>query len=313
MSTYIEIPGQPRCAIIGAHNAQEFMSPMVDGEIKSRGLIPRDYATHPVGYYSWATAVDFPLIPASERAARIAQKDAEKSHLTDIRMVGGENGAMIPSRDQNSKGYCWAHSGTSAHLLLRAAQGQPYSDLSAYSIACQEKSFRDEGGWGAEGIDFQVKFGCATSKTWPQQSMSRSNVNEAMKADALAHRVIDQWADLNVGEYDRNLTWDQVATLLLSNVPVVVDYNWWSHSVCAAKLVANAVMRIYTRMGSGKLATLQEFMKVWDEDDPVTAGTSLMIWNSWGDSWSSQGMGILTGGHAVPDGAIAPRTVSLTP
>ncbi len=55
--------------------------------------------------------------------------------------------------------------------------------------------------------------------------------------------------------------------------PVVVDYNWWSHSICALDLVSLSPFRI-------------------------------RIWNSWGDSWSEGGTGILEGGKAIPNGAL---------
>ncbi len=313
MSTIAHIT-QPPEAIIHDGNWWQFINPeLPDGTTGRHGLEPRNYATHPLGFYSWATAADFPLIPQAEWAARCQQKTQEKSWLSDIRNAAGPGSNPIPSRDQNGKGYCWAHSGVSAHLLIRAVMGEPYADLSAYSIACPIKNFRDEGGWGAQGLDYQVANGCATSATWPQQSMSRSNVNDAEKADAAAHKVIDQWADLNSGQYDRNLSFNQVATLLLADVPVVSDFNWWSHSVCAADLVNGAQQFGQTRMESGKLASLSEHAALWAMNDPVTAGFGIRIWNSWGNSWSSNGMGVLTGSKAVPDGSVAPRIVRPSP
>jgi hypothetical protein len=274
-------PGE---VLIHDGNYRDFLAPVVGGERKGHGLVPRDYRTHPVGRYAWATAVDFPLIPRSEWSARIKQMEAEKSRLSDIRMTAGPSGGMIPSRDQNGRGYCWAHSGVSAHLMARAVMGEPYADLSAYAIACIIKNYADDGGWGAQGVDWQVQNGCPTSQYWPQQSAARSNDNAAMRANAAQHKIIAQWADLNAAEYDRDLTFDQVATLLLSRVPVVVDYNWWSHSVCAVDLV---------------------------ETSPGQFG--VRIWNSWGDDWSDHGMGVLDPTKAVPDGAVAPRLVMASP
>jgi len=305
---YLHTTGE---VIIHEGNYRQFVNPTIDGETKRCGTVPRP-ATHPVGCYTWAPkAVDIPLIPSGEYAARITDRIAQKAQLSDIRMTGGPGGGMIPSRDQNGKGYCWAHSGVSAVLLWRAFTGMPYADLSAYSIACPIKNFADEGGWGAQGVDWQVKNGCATSATWPQQSMSRSNVTNAEKADALQHVVTAQWADLSVGEYDRKLTFDQLVTLLLSDCPCVTDFNWWSHSVCGADPVNGAGLFSLTRREDGKLATLQEFEAIWDVSNPVTAGLGLRIWNSWGDSWSQQGMGVLTGNKATPDSCVGLRSVKL--
>src|SRR5258706_217254 len=97
---------------------QIVVDPMIDGQVRKRGLIPRDYGTHPPGFYG-EKAFDMPLIPRSEWSERIKDMEANKSRLSDIR-------GDIPSRDQNGKGYCWAHSSVSAMILLRARDGQPY-------------------------------------------------------------------------------------------------------------------------------------------------------------------------------------------
>ena len=270
----------PNEVVIHDGNYQQFLAPRDPNAQGTHGLKPRDYAKHPVGAYPWATAVDFPLIPRSEWSARIKEKESSLSRLSDIRMTRGPNGGMIPSRYQNGKGFCWAHSGVSAHLMVRAVMNEPYADLSAYAIACIVKDYADEGGWGAQGVDWQVQNGCPTSATWPQQSMSRSNDNAAMRADAAKHKIVAQWADLSAAEYDRDLTFDQVGTLLLCNIPVVVDYNWWSHSVCAIDLV---------------------------ETSPGKFG--VRIWNSWSDSFGANGTAVLEGQKAIPDGAVAPRLV----
>lgn len=297
--------------IIHDGNAHQFITPREPNDQGTHGLIPRPYAAVPRGSYPWASAIDFPLIDQSEWAARIAEKDAAHNWLTDLRMKSGPGGGMIPSRDQNGKGYCWAHSGTSAHLLFRAKMGAPYADLSAYAIACQIKNFADEGGWGAQGVDWQMQNGVPTSATWPQQSMSRSNVNEAMKADAAKHKITGEWADLQAQQYDRSMSWAQLVTLLLSDCPVVTDFNWWSHSVCGAALTNGANHYGKTRdADSGKLISLPDFDDVWGMSDLVTGGIGLIIWNSWGDSWSNQGTGVLTGNKAVPDGAVGLRSVA---
>lgn len=242
------------------------------GQGHAKGLIPRDFAKYPVGYLMCAKPFDATLIPESEWQVRLDAQKAAKAQLSDIRNRGN-NGQPIPSRDQNGKGFCWAHSGVSAHLALRAAMGEPYADLSAYAVACIIKGYRDEGGWGAEGVEWEAANGCPTSQFWPQQSMSRTNDNAQMRANAALHKVTE-WMDLEPANMKA-----QLVTCLLSNIPVVVDFNWWSHSVCALDLVS-----------------LVPF--------------SIRIWNSWSDTWSENGTGILSGSKAMPDGALAPRVVT---
>ncbi len=296
--------------IIGDHTdpAVYLNDTVIGGERKGRGLIPRNYTTHPVGCYARGTPPDFDLIPPGEYSERIKDMVATQSQLSDIRMKG-MFGAMMPSRDQNGKGFCWAHSSTSALLLVRARDGQPYVDLSAYAIACIIKNYRDEGGWGAESTDWIIENGCPSSQFWAQQSMSRSNDTPAMRANAALHKVTETWMEV-AAQYDRKLTLAQEATCLLSRIPVVKDENWWSHSICGADLVDGASQRWHTRMPTGKLATLQEFEKIWGMNDPITAGFGVRIWNSWGESYGVNGMGVLTGSKAVSDGACALRVAT---
>ncbi len=246
------------------------------------GLIPRDYSTHPVGHYkSIPPLFGVPMMTDDEIEAAIVRKNADHSWLSDLRLVG-MFGQPIPSRDQNGKGYCWAHSSVSANLLIRARDNQPYADLSAYAIACIIKGYRDEGGWGAESVDWQVANGCPTSKTWPQQSMSRSNDNAAMRAEAALYKPTGVWADMQPND-NRAL-----ATCLCKDDPVVFDSNRWSHSICACRLIA------------------------WG---PNGRNLKVQIWNSWGDDWRSgtnePGMGILPSSDsgASPDGQVALITV----
>jgi len=264
-----------------------------DGERFAMGLIPRNYSAVPVGSLegsvTFGDAVDVPRIPLAEWPDRIADKVAAKSQLSDIRNYAN-NGQPIPSLDQNGRGYCWAHSATAAAILLRAVAGMPYVRLSAYAVACIIKDYRDQGGWGAQGLDFIRERGVPSVEHWPEKSVDRSNDNPATWDNAALHKVSEGFIDLDEPQYDRRLTFQQVGTCLLSNIPVVGDFNWWGHSVCLMDLVD---------VDTSKPAT-----------DMRRYG--VRIWNSWRDSWGTNGTGVLTGSKAVPDGATAPRSIALS-
>jgi hypothetical protein len=274
---------RPGEIIIDESNYANHINPIVDGNPVSRGLVQRNFNTHPVGYLGGICpameGVNIPLIPRNEWSDRIKDLVATKSQLSDIRLTGNK-GNPIPSLDQNGKGYCWAHSSTAAVMLTRAIMGEPYVPLSAYAVACMEKNFRDEGGWGAESLEFISNRGVPSSEFWPMQSMSRANDNPATWENAARHKVVDGWVDLQQDQYDRKLNFDQVATLLLCRVPVVCDFHWWGHSVCALDLV-----------------------------EPSPGQFGVRILNSWGDDWSDRGMGVLSPAHSVPNGAVAPRVL----
>ena len=227
---------------------------------------------YPAGYLAWAKPFDMPIIPESEWQGRLDEQVATKGQLSEVRNRGMW-GSPIPSRDQDGVGYCWCHSGTSAVLISRAVMNEPYLDLSAFAVGCMIKGYRDEGGWGSEGVEFIALRGIPTSDFWPQRSMSRSNDNPNTWANAAFHKNLE-WMDLDPGKMKAELV-----TCLLLGIPVVSDFNWWSHSVLTMDLVSLSPFR--TR-----------------------------IWNSWGDGWSENGTGILEGSKAIPDGALGVRVTS---
>ena len=265
--------------VINDDNYTQHVDPVVNGERVSRGAIPRDYSIQ--GYQSspMSYAVNIPLIPRSEWSDRIKEMEKTKSRISDIRRTA-LNGSHIPALDQNGQGYCWAYSTGASILLTRAVMNQPYVRISPHAVACKIKGFRDQGGWGALSMEFAVKYGFPSEEFWPQKSMSRQNDNDKTWENARLHQVTEGWWDLDQQAYDRNLAFDQVMTLLLSRIPVVLDYNWWGHSVCGM--------------------------------DPVEVekgSFGIRILNSWTDNWGDKGEGVLQGSKAIPNGAVAPRVV----
>lgn len=235
-----------------------------DGRMK--GQKSRNFAKNPVGCYAAAQAFSMPLVPPSEQQSKLDALTASNATGIDMRAIGNY-GASIPTRDQGQKGYCWAHSPVSAMLVLRAMMNEPFADLSAYSVACPIKNFRDEGGWNSEAVQYIADHGVATSATWPQQSMSRACV-QASAEERLKYRYSD-WADL-----DPNNMMQQMITVLLSGGVMAADFNWWSHSVAVIALLSINPFKV-------------------------------MIMNSWGDSWSQAGLGVLEGNKAVASAATA--------
>jgi hypothetical protein len=258
--------------VISDHNYIDYINPVVNGDRKKCGTRPRDLMRAPYGMSAVAKPFDLPLIPESEWQSRLDAQIVAKARLSDVRNRMGPGGGPIPSTDQDGVGYCWCHSGTSACLMVRALNNQPFVDLSAFSVGCLIKNYRDEGGWGLEGVEFAAEHGIASSEFWPQRSMKRSNDTPEMRANAKLHRVTE-WMELE----SRNKA--QLVTCLLMNIPVVSDFNWWGHSVLAVDLVSLNPFRI-------------------------------RIWNSWGDGWSENGMGVLEGSKAIPDDMTAPRVLT---
>lgn len=285
--------------------ASRVFAPVIDGQPKGHGYVPRDYRVYPAQMFD--PPDQMPLIPQGEWAERIREKNAKKSWLRDIRDTAN-GGQPFPSLDQNGQGYCWAYSVTTCVMLVRALMNQPYVRLSAHGVACMVKGFRDEGGWCGLSAKFVREKGVPSVAFWQEKSMSRSNDRPETWANALLHRVTEEWVDLTRNVYDQNLTWAQVVSCALSNIPQANDFNHWSHSVAGGlRLVDGNALRDCTRAESGKLMGAVEVARFWGLDNPVTMGFGNEILNSWTDGWGDRGLGVLTGNKAIPDGALAIR------
>ena len=272
--------------VIGSENFKKVLTVDIDGKRMSRGLVPRDYNKFPIGSYEMERAYDpseLPLIPREEWPERISEGMAKQMFLSHIR-DRGDNGNPIPALNQNGQGYCWFYSGTGGIQLLRAKANQEYVALSAHSGAWTIKGGRDQGGWGAAGLEFQMERGVIPQSLWPQGSMNgRRYGTPANWEVAKRYRCIESWMDITGRAYDKDMTFDQVMTCLLLNIPVIGDFNWWGHSVI-----------------------LMDPVKVTDSRDLYDANTwGVRNLNSWGNNWGNNGTSVLKGRKAVPDGGAA--------
>ncbi len=220
-------------------------------------------------------------IGREDRLCLDRKKHIETDHYDDLVYCATvPNGTLVTRRNGTVlvSGNCWAYSTGSAITVVRALNHAPYVRLSPHAVACKIKNFRDEGGWCGLSAEFARTKGYPTVRTWPEKSMSRANDKPEVWTEAALSIVTEDFCDLTRAVYDQNLNFDQVASCLLMGIPCMVDFNWWSHSVCALDLV---------------------------EVEPGSFG--LLIWNSWSDSWGTQGMGVLRGSQAIPNGAVAIR------
>lgn len=291
--------------VIGEDNWQKHcLDVFIDNKRMSRGLVPRDYTTHPVGCYARGYAFgmravdDVPLIPMEEWPERIAEREAKRSQISDVRLTAN-GGRPIPSLDQDGYGYCWTHSATMALILLRALAGLAYVRLSAFAIACIIKNYQDQGGWGAAALDFLVNgftrggrhyLGVPSVDFWPEKSTSRANDNEQTWSNALLHTVTEGFIDVEAAAYDRQLSAQQVGSCSLANLPVIGDFNWWGHSVCIMDIVD-----VYPDRSARDIRRY---------------GTRII--NSWKDAWGVLGTGVLKDSQAFPDGATCPRVPKIS-
>ena len=171
---------------------------------------------------------------------------------------------------------CWAYSTTQAVEVMRMIQNHPYVMLSPESLG-PSVSWRNAGNSLDSSLQQVRDFGvCPVTCMDKEYSRSPSRWKAGWEKQALLHRVTG-WYD--VGNFD------ELMTLLMLRVPVVVGLAWWSHAI------------IYF--------------------DPVEISTGkygVKFRNSWGASWPSagaDGWSILTESKATPSlGAFAPIAVT---
>lgn len=250
---------------------------------RARGLVPRNYDEFPQGCYAAAPAWDIaslPLVPWDEIPDRIAHMEETKTRLIDLV-------EKLDPLDQNGQGYCWFYSGTAAIQCLRMRNNQKNVRLSAHSGAWVIKGGRDQGGWGAQGLDFQRDRGVMPVSLWPEKSMNGNAYNTAANWEvAKEYRATEGFVDLNSAQYDRELTVHQIISCYLNRIPVISDFNWWGHSVCGLWMYD-----IYPHKA---------------KNDPNRYAANEIL-NSWARTWGQNGRGILKDSKAFPNGASAPR------
>ena len=249
--------------VIHENNADDHRQLVFDGQRRYFG-----YKKRPAGIvYESAKAFPFPVIPRSEWDDRIAEMEKEKTRISDMLLDAG-----IPSLNQQQTNYCWCNAVVGCVQAIRAQQGEPYVPLSPASVAAPIKNYSNEGGWGAEALEYIAKNGVAAQELWPANAISRQYF-DASRENAKLH-IVTEFYELDSGNFD------QVMTNLFNRIPTAIGLSWWSHEVMACDPVA---------LGNGKYG--------------------LRFRNSWGDSYGNLGFNILTEAKATPDDACAPGVV----
>jgi len=219
----------------------------------------------------------------------------KKKHISQDRYVGNvfcatvPNGTLVTRRNNSVliSHNCWFYSGTAAIQCLRMRDNQKNMRLSAHSGAWVIKNGRDQGGWGAQGLDFLKDRGVMPVSLWPEKSMNgRQYDTPANWEVAKEYRATEGFVDLQPPAYDRDLTAHQIISCYLNRIPVISDFNWWGHSVCGL--------------------WCYDIDKSRSKNDPKRYAANEIL-NSWGKGWGKNGRGILKDSKAFPNGASAPR------
>lgn len=240
-----------------------------DGKPFGKGWEPR-----PMADEGFAAPFPFPLIPQSDWKGMIEDGEKGKSFLSHL----GDR-AGIKRKNQRRTNYCWIHGPVSAMEYVRAAQNQPYVELSPASVGAPMTKYANAngdpagvGGWGTRGLKYLSDVGCCSVATWPNNKINPALDTVASRAERQNYRVTEWW-DVK--------TFAQVMTCLLMRIPVPVGLGWWGHLVLA----------------------------VDPKYDSKTGQFGYLIDNSYGTDYGQNGRAILLGSRAIPNDACAPRVV----
>jgi hypothetical protein len=236
------------------------------------GTVPRDYAAMPARPYG---AVDMPVLSMQEIEDRAVQMARDETRLSDLYLAAGwEN------LNQNGFNFCWQFGPAHGLMLLRLVQNQGYVRLAAACPATVHTRGQNVGSWGAQGMENLTQMGAPAVGVFPEFSMRTGDVTDAVKANALKYRITEGWFDAAAPMWDRNMSYQQVLTLLACRIPVVADFDYWGHCVCLVDPVVTAPGVIDVR-----------------------------LINSWKD-WGMRGLAVAKGSKARPDNAVAPRVAT---
>lgn len=215
--------------VISDKNYKDFLDPVVDGQKVGRGLIPRDYNTHPVGSIPRAVKFNLPIMSRQEMKERIKDRAATGN---TIPRYCDKNGVKI--KNQKNTNFCWMYATVKCVEIMRVMARMPYVELSATSCAARIKNYANVGGWGYEAINYLTKYGCDPASIWPDDlgtaGINRKYDTEQSRKEREKYKVNEFW------ELQRN-NFDQLVTCVLLNIPVSIGLDWWGHQVAVVDAV----------------------------------------------------------------------------
>lgn len=175
--------------------------------------------------------------------------------------------------NQERTNYCWCNGVVHCVEVLRLVQGESLVRLSPASIGGPLTGYRNVGGWGSKALEYVVEHGVVPQSDWPANAIDQRYDTEATRK-LRANYQVDDWYDVPPRNFDAMMT------CLLLRMPCAVAYNWWGHLVCA--------MDPYHKNGQ----------------------FGVVIDNSWGTSWGTNGRSVLMEGKGTPDECIAAKVVT---
>jgi hypothetical protein len=173
--------------------------------------------------------------------------------------------AKVPILNQKNLPYCWCYGTVGLMSVAYAQAGLPVGYLSATSVAAKIKNYVKVGGWAGEAIEGIQRFGVSTTEFWPEAVLDRRYDTPDQRENAARHKVVEF-------EEVPPKSFAAVATALLTGKGCTLGLAWWGHLVYATRLVV---------LGRNEFG--------------------VVIRNSWGPDWETNGTAVLVESRATPD------------
>ncbi len=246
-------------------------NPHAAGRLRLFGLCapPQEYA-------AVHTATAYPeelIIPRAKWPGLIAEAKRSQTLLSQI-----ARRCKVPVLNQYSLPYCHAFSPAEAVMLLRAANGLPFLELSAGSIGGPATGYRARGAAIEQDLDVITTLGIATTAFVPMSAVAKASWKPGAEENALLHRVTEWWKFGTTGRM-----FDEIISALFRRFPVCVGLNWWRHAVT-----------------------------YFDPEELDTGEYGVLFRNSWGPDFGEDGFARLDEDKGTPDVAYAPRVTFLS-
>lgn len=214
---------------------------------KSKGLIPRDFKSHPVGSLSYAPRMVMKTYPRDEWKDRIKEKTAAKSWIWD------RCKNRIPILDQDGYGWCWNHSLAGAAMCAREAANLDFVQLSPCSLGYVVGWDMNSGAWIGDALKAIQQHGICASPPFPMLTHDPRYWDAKAQQIAAMHKF--QCFDL-----DSNI-WDELVTCALDNIVHDNGIHDWGHST-----YGGVEMRWNDSKNRPEMRQVNSWNKTWGED-----------------------------------------------
>jgi len=220
------------------------------------GFIDRDFNAEPFG----SVVPEFSGETYSRDTWRDLIKEQDERKCSPYHAFKSAN---CPILNQSRTNYCWCFGlvqGVAVALAQSGYDESPPLHLSASYPAQLYKGYRNVGGWAMQAVKAVQEHGIPTVQVFQEALISRSHTQRSIVKKSAQKYGIAEYEEIPSRDFSTAFS----ALIAPDCSPVTLGLSWWGHLVLGIK-------------------------GVYEEGK----GYGILIVNSWGKSWSGDGMQVL--------------------